>query len=167
MARINLIAALSQNRVIGCNNQLPWHLPKDLKHFKAITLGHPVVMGRKTYQSLGKALPGRENVVISRDPHFHPLDATVFSNLEAALMHLKESAEIFIIGGGHLFSQTLPIAQRLYLTWIEAELEGDTFFPEWDLGEWIEISRESHSADEKHLYSYSFTLLDRKSFLPE
>jgi dihydrofolate reductase len=162
--KISLIAALSQNNVIGQHNQLPWRLPSDLKHFKNLTLNKIIIMGRKTYDSLGKALPHRTNVVISRNAALNLADALVFHSLEAALENFDGEAEVCIIGGGELFKQALPIATHLYLTSVEAEIEGDSYFPLWDSQAWSEQSREPHIADQDHLYDYSFIEYVRNSY---
>lgn len=159
---ISLIAAMDRNRIIGNNNQLPWHLPADLKHFKAITLNKPILMGRKTYDSIGKPLPNRRNIIISHQKALSIPGCEVFSSLEAALQSVSASEEVMIIGGESLFRMSLPLAHRLYLTIIDHEFEGDTVFPEWDENEWIEELSETHQPDEKNKYSYSFIELERK-----
>ncbi len=162
--RISAIIAMSTNRVIGKNNQLPWHLPADLKHFKKITLGKPILMGRKTYESIGRPLPGRCNIVISRDLQFQAPGCIVAHSIESALTTASEqkSEEIFIIGGALLFQETLPLTQRLYLTVIHQDIPGDTYFPELNLAEWQEVERLDHAPDKENNYSYSFKVLDRK-----
>ena len=161
MPGINLIAAMANNRTIGRDNRMPWHLPADLKHFKAITLNHPVIMGRKTYQSIGKALPSRRNIVISRDTSLQLDDAEVFHDLHRALDACADSAEIMIIGGANIYEQMLPRADRLYLTFIDLDVQGDTFFPDWQELGFRQISVEQHQADEKNPYSYRFVTLER------
>jgi dihydrofolate reductase len=158
--KLSLIAAMDIHRVIGNKNQLPWHLPADLKHFKAITMGKPIVMGRKTFESIGKALPGRENIVISHNPAFNAPGCLVQTSLEQALDHLKQENEIMIIGGAILFQKALPIAHRMYLTLIQHQFEGDAFFPAWDTQEWQEVSREDHAPDEQNPYPFSFIVLE-------
>lgn len=144
--RISMVAAMAANRVIGKDNQLLWRLPEDLKRFKSITMGSPVVMGRKTYESIGRLLPGRTNVILSRDPAFAVEGAKVFTSLDAALAALaNEHAEVFVIGGGEIYRQALPRADRLYLTEIDAEYEGDAFFPEFDRTQFREIGSEERS----------------------
>ena len=158
---ISLIVAYSKNRTIGKNNQLPWHLPADLKRFKQITLGKPIVMGRKTFESIGRPLPDRRNIVISRgDKKFEGCE--LFSSLEAALLALKNETEIMIIGGATLFAQALPFAQKIYATEIDADIEGDTFFPEIDKDAWEIISEEVHLPDEKNQYLFKFRTIQRK-----
>ena len=160
MPRINLIAAMANNRTIGLDNQMPWHLPADLKHFKQITLTHPVIMGRKTYQSIGKALPGRQNIVVSRDPNLQLKDAKVMNNLLRAIDSCDVD-EIMIIGGANIYQQMLPKADRLYLTFIDLEVDGDAYFPDWSGYGFQEINTEQHQADAKNPYAYRFVTLER------
>jgi dihydrofolate reductase len=160
--RISAIVAMSENRVIGKDNQLLWHLPNDFKHFKEITMGKPVLMGRKTHQSIGRVLPGRCNVVITRDVNFQACGCVVANSIEMALSSVEYSDEAFVIGGAELFKALLPKTERIYLTIVHHEFDGDTFFPELNLDEWRESERETHPADEKHAYSFSFVTLDRK-----
>lgn len=152
------IVAMSLNRVIGVDNQLPWYLPADLKHFKAVTTGFPVVMGRKTYESIGKALPHRLNIVLTRDPAFSVPDALVCHSLDAALNHpeISQAEKIFIIGGAALYKEALPLIQYLYMTIIDITLSGDAYFPEVLPEHWRKISESHHLADEKNAYSYTF-----------
>lgn len=157
---ISMIAAMAQNRVIGADNQMPWHLPADLKHFKAVTLGKPVVMGRKTYESIGKALPGRHNIVISRG-NFIADDATVVSSTEDAITAAGDVEELMIIGGGTIYDFFLPKADRLYLTHIDLLVEGDTCFPDYSNGPWQQLASEQHEPDEKNPYHYRFETLER------
>jgi len=159
--RINLIAAMANNRTIGLNNTMPWHMPADLMHFKSITLSHPVLMGRKTYQSIGKALPGRRNIVISRDPAFHLEDAEVFNRLDDALNSCVDNEEVMIIGGSNIYEQMLDRAHRLYLTFIDLEIEGDAYFPDWSELGFVEIQREQHQADERNIHDYCFVTLEK------
>lgn len=154
--RLSLIAAVADNGVIGIKNQLPWKLPADLQHFKKITMGHPIIMGRKTFESIGRPLPGRRNIVLSRIKHFSIPGCEVVSTLEAALEKLKEAEEVFIIGGESVYKEAMPFAQKLYITQVHAQVEGDTFFPKWEQSKWIEVSREDHEEDEENEYSYSF-----------
>lgn len=160
--RISIIVAMAQNRVIGNHNQLPWHLPADLKRFKEITLGKPVMMGRKTFLSIGKALVGRRNIVLSTDPDFVAQGCEVFSSIEEALSAVKDESEIMIIGGAQLYHELLPKADRLYLTLIHDHVEGDAFFPAWERSDWQEISRHDVSKSENNPFNYSFIILDRK-----
>jgi dihydrofolate reductase len=130
---VSLIVALSENRVIGRNQKLPWHLPEDLKRFKRITTGHPVIMGRKTYESIGRLLPGRENVIVSRNPNFRVDGAVMAASVEDALKRFERGdQEVFILGGGEIFSQTISCADRIYMTLVHDEIEGDVVFPEFD-----------------------------------
>ncbi len=158
---ISLVVAMSANRVIGNNNQLPWHLPADLKHFKTVTMGHPIVMGRKTFESIGKPLPGRRNVVVTRQQNLEICGCEVFNSLDNVLTALEDEQEIMIIGGADIFAQSLPMADRIYLTIIDAEIEGDAFLPEWDESDWSEVSRETHQPDDKNRYVYHFIELVR------
>ena len=147
---------MARNRVIGKGNKMPWHLPADLKHFKTVTMSKPVLMGRKTYQSIGRPLPGRQNVVISQNTSFRAEGCEVVNSIEAALDLLKDSEEIMIIGGGFLYSQTIEKADNLYLTFIDLEVEGDTQFPKFEHLNLKEISREKHLSDEKNTCNYEF-----------
>lgn len=154
--KISLIAALSLNRVIGVNNQLPWHLPDDLQHFKSLTLGKTIIMGRKTYESIGKPLPKRRNIVLTKQD-LPPIPGVEFQpSLEAALSTCRDEEEVMIIGGASLYQQALPLAQTLYLTQIETMIEGDAFFPEWDPSMWTLSSETYHPADEKHAFAFRF-----------
>ena len=159
--RLSLIAAMADNRVIGRDNKLPWRLSADLKHFKALTLGKPVLMGRRTFDSIGRPLPGRHNIVITRDPDYRAEGCSVVHSLEEALQAASDSDEIMVIGGAQLYEQLLARADRLYLTLVHAEVEGDARFPEFDSGEWQEASREDFHADDKNEFDYSFVVLDR------
>lgn len=161
MPKISLVVAISKNNGIGKNNQLLWHLPNDLKFFKRTTSGHTVIMGRKTYESIGKALPNRRNIVITRQLDFHPENVEVVNSLEQALQACQSNEEVFIIGGAEIYKQTLPLADRLYLTKVNVELEADAFFPTIQLDEWNIVEHESHIADEKHAYDYEFFILER------
>ncbi|WP_019555775.1 type 3 dihydrofolate reductase [Thiomicrorhabdus arctica] len=160
--RIAMIAAMTNNRVIGFENDMPWHLPDDLKFFKANTLGKPVIMGRKTFESIGsRPLPNRPNLVISRNAELSIPDVQVFKSVESALKTLQDVDEVIIMGGGQLYQQMLPQADKLYLTLIDADLEGDTLFPDWTAFQWNEIERLSHSVDERHAYAFDFVTLER------
>ena len=153
---ISLIAAMANNRVIGKDNEMPWHLPADLAHFKAITLGKPIIMGRKTYESIGRPLPGRKNIVISRNNSYTLEGCETVSSLEKAMELVSDVEELMIIGGGYLYSQTLSQADRLYLTFIDLDVDGDTQFPEFEHLELTEVKREKHLKDEKNPYDYQF-----------
>jgi len=161
---VALIAALGDNGVIGRNNQLPWRLPADMQYFRRTTMGKPIVMGRKTFESFGaKPLPGRHNIVLTRDPDYKADGATVVGSLAAALTAAGDASEIMIIGGSELYSQALPIADRIYLTRVHGEFEGDAFFPAVDPTIWHEVSRDDHASDEKNPCAYSFLMLERKT----
>lgn len=161
--RIAMIAAMANNRVIGKDNQMPWHLPADLKHFKKVTLGKPVIMGRKTYQSIGKALPGRRNIVVSRQNDALSDDADWVQSIEQALALVQQDAEVMVIGGAEIYRQVLPIADTLYITDIDLAVEGDAFFPDYQaVACWKEIASEQHLADSQNAYSYHFRTLNRE-----
>ncbi|MET0029525.1 MAG: dihydrofolate reductase [Candidatus Thiodiazotropha sp.] len=158
---ISLIAAMARNGVIGRDNRLPWHLPADLQHFKALTLGKPMVMGRRTWESLPGLLPGRRHVVVSRNPDYRAEGADRVSTIDEAIRLLQESPEIMIVGGAQLYTAILPNADRLYLTRVEAEVTGDAKFPDIDWNQWQESARESRPADEKNPYDCTFLTYDR------
>ncbi|MBW3777251.1 type 3 dihydrofolate reductase [Aeromonas veronii] len=162
--KISMIAAMAYDRVIGKDNQMPWHMPADLAHFKRVTLGKPVLMGRKTFESIGRPLPGRRNLVISRNPDYQADGIEVVGSVEAALALLadNEVAEVMVIGGGHLYAELLPKADCLYLTRIELEVEGDTRFPAFADEQWQCVEREVHQADEKNPHPYRFETWLRK-----
>lgn len=169
MNKISLVVAMAENRVIGRENRLPWHLPQDLKHFKSITTGHPVVMGRKTFESIGRALPNRINIVITRKDNWSADGVIVCHDVEEALRLANREAEaigvgeLMVIGGANLYDQLLPRADRLYLTLVHAEVEGDALFPDFNRQQWNEVSRVEHSDDTGNPYNYSFIVLDRKN----
>ncbi len=160
-ASLSLIVAMDRNRLIGRNGDLPWRLPNDLKHFKRTTLGKTILMGRKTWDSLGRPLPERQNWVLTRDRGFAAAGARVFHDLDAALA-AHGPGELMVIGGAELYRQTLSRADRLYLTEVRAEVEGDAWFPEFDRAAWRETASEAHPADEKHAWPYRFVTLERK-----
>ncbi len=160
--RIALIAALSRNGVIGRDNGLPWELPADMRHFRELTLGKPVLMGRKTFQSIGRALPGRRNIVVSRDPCFRAKDCLVVDSIAAGIAAAGESEELMIIGGAAIYRATLPLAQRMYLTMVQAEVEGDAYFVDFDQAEWRETARVDRDADGENALPYSFVTLERR-----
>ena len=164
---ISAIFALSENRVIGINNRLPWHLPADLQHFKKTTSGHPVIMGRKTYDSIGKPLPHRTNIILTRDPAFQVPNCLIAHSPEEALkkataLPFSSPQEIFIIGGAHIYEIMLPFISRIYMTIVHHTCDGDAYFPALNEQEWQETAREFHPADEKNAYAYSFVTLERK-----
>ncbi len=159
---ISLVAAVASNRVIGRGGRLPWRLPDDLKHFRARTLGKPVIMGRRTFESIGKPLPGRRNVVVTHHVDFAAEGCTVVHDLDAALDAAGAAPEIVVIGGASLYLDFLPRAERIYLTEVHAEVEGDVFFPDLDPVDWLEANRERHPADERHAHAFSFVELWRR-----
>ncbi len=158
--KISLIVAMGENRVIGADNRMPWHLSADLKRFRRITMGKPMVMGRKTHESIGGPLPGRKNIVLTSDPNYRALGCVVVHGLEEALREAL-GAEAMVIGGSSLYRELLPRADRLYLTLIHREFPGDTFFPEFDPGEWREVAREDVDNDPDSGLNYSFVTLER------
>lgn len=160
---ISLVAAMAANRVIGKDNKMPWHLPADLKHFKAVTLGKPVVMGRKTFDSIGRVLPGRRNLVISRTPPADSRGAEWVNSLPQALELLQGHEEVMIIGGGEIYRQALPLAQRLYLTDIDLTTEGDAFFPDYHAAaDWQLVQQSEHSADMQNPHHCYFRIWQRQ-----
>jgi dihydrofolate reductase len=157
-----LVVAVSENDVIGRGNQLPWRLPADLRHFKLLTMGRPILMGRKTYESIGKALPGRVNLVLSRSPGFAPSDCTVVSSLEDARIAAGTKSPLMVIGGAEIYRLCMPLADRIHLTLVHTRVEdGDAFFSDWRAVRWHESSRDRFAADEKNPHPYSFITLDR------
>jgi dihydrofolate reductase len=163
VTRIALIAAMAENRVIGRANRLPWRLSGDLRRFKALTMGKPVIMGRKTYESIGKPLPGRSNIVVTRDRGYRAQGCRVVHSLEQALEAAAGDAEVMVIGGAELYRQSLERAERIYLTRVKAEVDGDALFPYIEPQQWREVERESHRADEKNEFDYDFITLQRVS----
>jgi dihydrofolate reductase len=158
--RISLIAALATNRVIGINNTLPWKLSDDLKYFKALTMGHHILMGRKTYESIGRPLPGRTTVIITRSGFNAPEGCIVARSIPEAIASCKDDDEIFFVGGAEMYKQALPIVDRLYLTEVHAEIEGDAWFPEYDKSRWSEVSRDKRK-DEASGLAYHFVVYDQ------
>lgn len=158
---ITLIAALASNGVIGRDNSLPWRLKADLARFKALTLGHPILMGRKTWESLGRPLPGRRNMVVTRNPDYQADGAEIFATPEAALRELGDGP-LFVIGGAELYRQMLPLADRLQLTEVQADVEGDAHFPTFDHGEFVETARASHPADADNQFAFDFVDYQRR-----
>jgi dihydrofolate reductase len=160
--KISMIVAMAEDRVIGLDNKMPWHLPGDLKFFKRVTLGKPVIMGRKTYQSIGRPLPGRTNIVLTRDKDLQIEGVTCVQTVEQALALVQDAAEVMVIGGATIYQQFLPQASRLYLTFIDLKVAGDTQFPDYQaVAKWREIEREAHLADEKNSSNYQFVTLER------
>jgi dihydrofolate reductase len=157
---ISFVVAMDRNRLIGSRNGLPWHLPADLAHFKRVTLGKPLIMGRKTHESIGRALPGRQNIVVSRNPAYRAAGCDVVDSFDAALVAADAAEEVMVIGGAELFALTLDRAERIYLTVIEHDFEGDTWLPQWEPDDWVEVSREAHAPDDRNPYPYRFILLE-------
>lgn len=160
--RITFVVAMSENRVIGLDNTLPWKLPADLRHFKHTTMGKPVLMGRKTFESIGRALPGRRNIVVSRNPGFEAAGCETVASIDEAMASVAREPEVMVIGGASFYEQLLPRADRIHLTLVHAVIEGDAFFPELDPTQWREVSREDHAADERNPHAYSFLLYERR-----
>jgi len=158
---INIVVAIAANNAIGKNNKLLWHLPKDLKHFKQLTTGHTVIMGRKTFDSVGKPLPNRRNIVVTRQ-NIQIEGCEVVNSLNAALELAKGEAEVDIVGGAEIYRQAMPLTNFIYLTIVHQDFEADTFFPEIDENHWQEIDREDHQTDEKHAFPFSFITLKRR-----
>jgi dihydrofolate reductase len=155
------VVAIAQNGVIGRDNALPWKLPEDLKHFKAVTLGKPVLMGRRTFESIGRPLPGRINLVLTRNPHWHATGAVVVRSPAEALEAAGSASELHVIGGSDVFKLLLPAAERIHLTRVHAQIAGDTVFPEIDWARWIELETRRYAADERNAYDLSFVTLER------
>ena len=158
---LSVVVAMAQNRVIGQGGTLPWHLPADLRRFRAITMGKPILMGRRTQASIGRVLPGRRNIVLSRDRNFTVAGCEHFSTLDDALTALADVPEVMVIGGAQLYAEALPLAVRLYLTEVVARVDGDVFFPSYDPSEWIEQSSDAHAADADHAFAYCFRVFER------
>lgn len=159
---ISIIVAVAKNRVIGNNNSLLWKLPADLKHFRILTQGRPIIMGRKTFESIGRPLPDRKNIVITSDKNFALEGCIVVHSINEALKAAGNAKEVMVIGGGEIYKQFLPMAQRMYITWVDAEFEGNVYFPEFRNDEWEEVEREAHEPDDKNQYPYTFVTLERK-----
>lgn len=165
--KVALIAAFAQNRVVGIDNTLPWHLPEDLKYFKRTTSGKAIIMGRKTYESIGRPLPNRTNIVVSRNPEFKAEGVVTVFTLEEAITHAESVNhingvdEVMIIGGAAIYEASLPMADRLYLTHVHANVKGDAYFPEVDLTAWNEVGREDFEKDDSNPFDYSFVVYDK------
>lgn len=159
---ISLIAAMDRNRLIGNNNALPWHLPADFAHFKQLTMGKPILMGHKTFDSIGKPLPGRNNIVLSRSSGLDIEGVTVVNNVEQALQAAGTAEELMVIGGSAVYKMLLPTAQRMYLTEVDAEFEGDAWFPEFDASQWRQAASKQRAADGNNPYSCRFVTYERK-----
>ena len=160
---VTIIAVLGRNRVIGKGNRMPWHISDDLKRFKAVTLGHPVVMGRKTFQSIGKPLPGRDNIVITRSHAFAAPGCRVVHSLAEALTAAQGAAEVFVIGGAEIYAPALPLADRLQLTEVDTTIDGDAYFPDFDRGAWREVAREPGSTAPPDSLRYDFVTYERRA----
>ena len=162
--RLSLVWAMSENGVIGRGNALPWRLPVDLHHFRSITMGHHILMGRRTYESFKRPLPGRTHVVVTRDPAYHAAPGVVVApSLERALAALPAGRESFVVGGANLYAQTLALATRLYVTFVHAHVEGDARFPDVDWSQWREVRRETRVPDTDNAFSVSFTEWERRA----
>jgi dihydrofolate reductase len=162
MTNLSLIVAMDDNRLIGNKNNLPWHLPADLAFFKRTTMGKPIIMGRKTFESIGRALPGRRNIVITRDPEFSHEGVETVNGIDAAISLCDGGEEVMLIGGASLYQQTIDQAAQLYITYIHHSFDGDTWFPEFDFNQWKEAFREDHAADGNNPYAYSFVKFVRE-----
>lgn len=160
---VNLIVAMSQNHVIGQNNQLPWHLPEDLQFFKRTTLGYPIVMGRNTHESIGRPLPGRRNIIVTRNSHYQAAGCDIVHSLPAAIGLCYEHDHLFVIGGGQLYSEALLIADRLYVTEIKHDFSGDTFFPVFEDMGFVETQRQTHQALAPNTFTFDFVIYERSN----
>ena len=171
--KLSLICAMDENMVIGKNNSLPWHLPEDLQYFKRTTMGRCIIMGRKTFESIGRPLPGRTNIIVTRRREYEVENARVVDCLTDAIelaetvSFIDASDEAFVIGGAELYKHALPFVDRMHLTIVHAEVDGDTFFPDFDVEEWEEVSKENFAADEANPYDYSICVFERRSSLFE
>jgi dihydrofolate reductase len=161
VARLSIIVAMGKNRVIGANGAIPWRLPNELQLFKRITMDHHIIMGRKTWESIGRLLPGRTTVIVTRQKDYAVPGAIIAHTLTAALTACGDDSEAFVIGGGELYREALPLTQRIYLTTVDAEPAGDTRMPTFNLAQWRETSSEDFAPDDKHAYGYRFSVLDR------
>jgi len=159
---ITLIVAAAENNAIGKDNQMPWHLPNDFKYFKRSTLGHSVIMGRKTFESIGRPLPDRRNIILTRDQNYINPDIDVANSIDEVLTYCRDEREIFIIGGANIYKQTLALAHRVLLTRVHTVVDGDAFFPELPPTEWELTGSEHHQKDEKHAFDYTFEVWERK-----
>jgi len=161
-ARLSIIVAMAKNRVIGANGAIPWRLPNELQLFKRVTMGHHIIMGRKTWESIGRLLPGRTTVIVTRQADYAVPGAVIAASLDEAIARCARDSEIFVVGGGELYREALPRADRIYLTTVDAEPVGDTRMPEFNPAQWQETSSESFAPDERHAYGYGFRVLDKK-----
>ena len=160
MSRISFVVALDRNKVIGKDGGLPWRLPDDMRHVRALTVGKPLIMGRRTYASIGRPLPDRRNIVLTRDPTFHQKGVEVARTVDEALRLAGDAPEVIVFGGAEVFRQFLPLAERIYLTQVDAAVDGDTFF-DFGPGDWRVLSNERHEADARHPYAFNFLTLER------
>ena len=160
---VSVIVAMAQNGVIGCANTLPWRLPEDLKRFRAFTLNKPILMGRKTFESLGHPLPGRANLVMTRDRGWFSHGVIIVHSVEEALVQAAASDEVVAIGGAQIYRLVLPFARRIYLTHVHADVPGDTYFPDFDATQWADIDCSTHPADDEHAYPVTFVTLERRN----
>ncbi|MDH5358327.1 MAG: type 3 dihydrofolate reductase [Gammaproteobacteria bacterium] len=163
--KLAIIVATDEQGLIGKNNDLPWKLSADLQYFRRVTMGKPLIMGRSTYESIGRPLPGRKNIVVTKKQNYQLEGCTVVHSIEDAIQSCDNAEEVMVMGGASLYEQFLPRANKLYLTLIHACLEGDTWFPEWNLEDWYEIDREDYLSDDKNDYPYSFIVYERKNNL--
>ena len=164
--RINVVVALDRLGTIGREGALPWRLPADLRRFREITLGHPIIMGRRTHESIGRPLPDRLNIVLTTDPEFRAPGCVVVPSLDAALAVCSEVDEVMVVGGARVYAASLPLASRLFLTEVDAATPGDVRFPAFAREEWVEVSRTSQAADEKNEFAYDFVVLERREVAP-
>lgn len=162
MKQISIVVAISENNAIGRDNQLLWHLPADLKHFKNITTGHTIIMGRKTFDSIGKPLPNRRNIIITRQKKLNIEGVEVVNSLNDALALCEGETEVFVIGGAEIYKQAIAVSHRIYLTRVHQEFEADAFFPEIDNESWKEVEKVDHLPDEKNKFAYTFSTLERR-----
>ncbi len=162
---ISFLIAMDEKRGIGKAGGLPWRLSSDLKRFRELTMGHHIIVGRKTFESIGRPLPGRQMIIVTRSENFAPEGCFIAHSIEEAISLARErgESELFICGGAEIYAQTLGVADRMYLTLVHADSEADTFFPAWDIDEWIEVESENRTADEKNQYSFTFKVLEKKS----
>lgn len=158
---VSIIAAIAKNNVIGLKNTLPWNLPADMEHFKQLTKGKPVIMGQKTFESIGKPLIGRTNIILTLDKNFTPFGCQIAYSIKEALDIVKNSKEVMICGGASIYRQFLPLADKIYLTLIEGDFEGDAFFPEFDRSSWKEVERIENKPDQENPYKYTFLILEK------
>ena len=158
---LSLIAAISENGVIGRDNKLPWHMPADLAHFKRLTMGKPVLMGRRTWESLPGILPHRTHVIFTRDRDYVAEGGFVVHSIQQAIDFAGDAEELMVVGGANLYAQTLPLASRMYLTIVHDHFDGDTAFPDYEKADWREVSREQHDSDERNPHAYSFLIFER------